>query len=78
MKTFPSKKNYILKIHLFHTQCSSNLLTYLLTFRLSLTDIKLIMKIILEHYLYIMHIILNIKPKMCFNVTINEHCMIFE
>ncbi len=39
----PSKNSNILKIHLFHTKYSSNLLTY---FDISLTDIKIIIKLV--------------------------------
>ncbi len=37
---FYIKKSYLYKIHLFHTECSSNLFTYLLTYHSRLTYIK--------------------------------------
>ncbi len=66
---YPTKKSNIFKIHLFHTKYSLNLLTYLLIYRSRLTDIKNINKLYLEYF---------VKPKMWFNATIDEDCMIFE
>ncbi len=64
------------KIHLFHTKYISILLTYLLTYHLKLSDIKIINFIWSATRAQCTFI--NIKPKMCFYVTIDEDCMIFE
>ncbi len=73
---YPSKKEIYLK-HLFHTKYSSNLLTF--TDMLLETDIEIIIKLYLNCSTTCAQcIFLNIKPKMNFNVTIDEDCMIFE
>ncbi len=50
----PSKKKILchnlFKIHLFHTKYVSNSLTYLLTYHLTLTDIKLLLNFIWSIY----------------------------
>ncbi len=48
---------------------------YLLTYRLRITDIKMIIK---RYYEYYLCTFLNIKPKMCFNVTFDEECVVSE
>jgi len=50
----------------------TNPLTYLLTYRLRLTDINIIIKLYLEYFIA-QCTFLNIKPKICFN----KDCMIF-
>jgi len=39
-------------MHLFHTKYTTNSLTYLPTYRLRLTDIKIIIKLYLEYLVY--------------------------
>ncbi len=68
-------KSNVFKIHLFHAKCSSNLLKYLLTYRSRFTDVKVYLNNIWSTSAQ--YTFLNIKPKMCFTVTIDEDCMIF-
>ncbi len=73
MYTDPSKKVIYLKYIYFKlsiVQIYQNLLTY----RSRLTAVKIIIKLYLEY----LCTFLDIKPKMCFNVTIDEDYMIFE
>ncbi len=65
------KSNIIYIIHLFNTKYSSNLLAYLLTYRSRLSDVKIIIKHYLE-YCLCQCTFLKIKPKICFNATIDE------
>ncbi len=51
---------------------------YLLTFQLRLTDIKKFNITFIWSATCAQCTFLNIKPKMCFIVAIDEDCMIFE
>jgi len=46
----------------------TNPLTYLLTYRLRLTDINIIIKLYLEYFFSAQCAFLNIKPKKCFSI----------
>ncbi len=68
---------YIYLKYIYFNKYSSKLLTYLLTYRSRLIYIKIIIKLLFLSTCA-QCIFLNITPKVCFIVSIDEDCMIFE